>query len=1133
MGKVFFDKTILVRFLRQAAFVLGLPYMWFLLAAFSSSLPMSYSYRRLDLKDGLSQSSVLSILQDKSGFIWMGTSDGLNRYDGTKFLNFMAAYGSSKTIKGGPIFAMAEDNNGLIYVGSYGEGLSVFDPVKATFTHFSSADTIAGRALPNDFVLCLKKHPDGSIWMGTRAGVSRIDPQTFRFTHFLAADKKFPAYSVIDLLFDAQGTVWAATYGGGLCRMKKDAGRFDQFENVLPEGDRYNNNIIQRIAQNPKGGLLLATDGGAFGFDTQSCKYERFMAIDGKVNTIFVDSRHNIWIGGQDRPLQVIDSNGKMVSGMASQSLREAMPETYIETIYEDRSGGIWFGMKSKGALILNLNRKPFAHLLSNDKSTLIPNNSVFAIETCDNKNIWFGTLNGIAKWDKLADKYTVYTSQNSNLPTTSIWGLWPQGNDSVWLGGSNGLHLFFPKTGKRKTFVHITGDANSLCNNEISSVVRDGKGYVWVGTTNGLSRYDDRLGKFKNYYQNDGSGLSFDAIWHIFVDSKQRLWVGTEKGLCLYDYASDRFKAYLSNPNNNSLVHNDITSVRESANGHLWISTRMGVCMYDETSDSFVRLGNGLLANEFSYSAFEDGQYLWVSTNKGIAKVDLNNKTAKYFTDDDGVQSKEFNPPAILLPDGYMLFGGINGVTGFYPSQIKVDTSTCPPLYFTRLVLDKDLIETGRENGDHDIRKQIEFATKVRLDYDEKLLSLGFSALEYCLPQNIRYFYRILPESQEWIPLKEQNYVTFLNLAPGKYEIQVRSTNADGVEVSNTKTLKLVVDPPFWRTWWFKILTGLVVALLVLAAIRYRFVKLHQNTLLLEAQVVDRTKRIETQKREIEIQRNIARHQRDKISTQRDELEALTYNLEEKVKERTSELEVAKNKAEESDKLKSAFLSNMSHEIRTPLNAIIGFSDLLMIQSFDTTEKSSFAEIIRTNGDHLLNLLNDIIDVSMIEAGQLKLHFKSVDVNELLQDVWLSFKNHRILKSKNGEVELVLRPLANPRALFTDSLRLKQVLYNLISNAIKFTERGEVVIEVVEKASVVRFRVSDSGIGIAPEHQARIFERFRKVEAGKRNLYGGFGLGLTISRNLIESLGGSIWVESVQGRGTTFYFTLPLVSKQ
>jgi signal transduction histidine kinase/ligand-binding sensor domain-containing protein len=1094
---------------------------------YSGNIPLNF--RNIDIKDGLSQNSVVSIWQDKLGFMWFGTLDGLNRFDGTKIVNFMPSDGAGNTILSGSIFALTEDKAGRMFIGTYGQGLSIFDPKVASFDNYTVGDTLRSSTLPNDFVLDMKTDNEGLVWVGTRAGVSSIDPETMAFTHYLSSEGRFPSYSAITLFLDKDGTKWVGTYGGGLARMAKDGNGFEQITNTLPDGDKYRNNIVQRIVEHPQGGLLLATHGGVFRFDTKSSTFSRFEGIDFSVTSLLVDSKHTIWIGSEERPIKYITPDGKHHAIEFSGIEDKQLPERYVETIFEDRQGNLWFGLKSKGVSVLNLNPKPFVHIFDNGSMGKLPGNDVFAIEMAENGNVWFGTMSGISKWDRDADKYTVFTPKNSNVPESPIWSICPQSPDSLWLGTSAGLHLYSPIKNKLKSYIHIEGDDNSLCDNGVLSIAKDAKGFLWIGTSNGLSRLDIKSGIFKSYFQNDGSGLPFDAIYHVFSDSRGRLWVGTEKGLCRFDGDKQRFNTYFASPLPNSLVNNDITSIRESRNGAIWVSTRMGVCKYNDETDDFTRLGADILRNDFTYSAFEEGEYLWVSTNKGIARVGLVNNSIRFFDDDDGVQSKEFNPPGIVLPDGLIVMGGINGASAFYSTQLGEDDKTVPQLYFTRIILDRDLIEVGKDVGNHRVYKQVEFASRLVLEPDEKSLSIGFSTLEFLLPNRINYFYRILPISENWVPLQNQNYVTFLNLAPGKYTLQVRSTNADGLEVPNTKSLLIVVKPPYWRTWWFLLLAALLVVALVLVVIRYRFVRLHRNTLQLEAQVMDRTKRIETQKRELEIQRNIARHQRDKIAAQRDELEALTYNLEEKVKARTIELELAKDKAEGADKLKSAFLSNMSHEIRTPLNAIIGFSELLLHQSFEVDEKESFAEIIKTNGDHLLNLLNDIIDVSMIEAGQLTLHEKVVDVNELLQDVWLSFKNHRILLAKNGEVDLFLNLLSQPVVICTDPLRLKQVLYNLISNAIKFTSKGQVVVEATMGNESVRFSVSDSGIGIAPEHQSRIFERFRKVEAGKRNLYGGFGLGLTISRNLVESLGGRIWVESIQNEGTTFYFTLPL----
>ncbi|MFT3738110.1 MAG: two-component regulator propeller domain-containing protein [Breznakibacter sp.] len=909
-----------------------------------ASIP--HTFRNLNIKDGLSQSSALSIHQDKSGFIWIGTYDGLNRYDGRYFIKFMPSPNSNRAIMGGTIYAIAEDDDGLLYFGTYGQGLSVFDPKTALFEHYRAphevpqqglaGDSILRGTIPSSYINAMRKDANGHIWIATRAGISVYNPKTKSFTHYLSSNKCFPPYSANDILFDENQQVWVGTNGGGLCRFDAPTGKFIQlFNNDAPE-DKHKINNIRRLSLHPQGGILVGTQGGVFRYNPDSNSYHLFANIKHSITTVFVDSLKNIWIGSMDKPLMVIAPDQSVCTVEKNILNPKSFPDAYVETIYQDHKGDLWFGLKTNGIAVANMSRKPFAHLFHDGTGNCIPGNEVYAIDMDPEGNIWFGTMSGIARWNRAANKYQTFTPYNSKIPSLQIWNLQCQGNDSLWLASSEGLHLFLHKKGIVRSFYHIEGDSSSLCSNTILNIEIDHKGQLWVGTSKGLSRYDNQTGKFRNYFRNDNNSLIFNVIWHVLSDSKKRLWIATEDGLNLYDPENDTFKSYRLDPKNNkSLINNDVTSIRESHNGALWIATRAGVCRYNEASDSFERISAPEFSNVFSYSAYEVDGNLWVSTNKGLAKIELASQTVNFFSEDDGIQGNEFNPPALLLPDGYLMFGGINGVTAFYPNQIKIDKTYAPPLYFTKLNIDYDLIETGKEVPNHKIFKQIEFARRLVLDYDEKLLSLGFTALEYTLPQKISYYYRILPESKEWVPLKNQNYVTFVNLQPGHYEIQVRSTNSDGVEVENTRSLELFIKPPVWRTWWFISIGTVLSTFFVVVFIRFRFVKLKQNNLVLESQVLERTKKIEVQKRQIEIQRNIANHQRDKIAQQRDELELLMLNLEEKVKERTKELELAKTKAEESDRLKSAFLSNMSHEIRTPLNAIIGFSEAVAAPGF------------------------------------------------------------------------------------------------------------------------------------------------------------------------------------------------------
>lgn len=1114
--------------------------IWFLIQ-FTKSEELDYynmSFRGLSIENGLTQNTVISIFQDRAGFIWMGTHDGLNRYDGRRIINYQPANNSPKTIAGSTVYGIAEDDDGLIYIGTYGGGLSVLNPRLSVFTHYQKDTTKGSNWIPSDLILKLVKHPDGNILMGTRDGLSVFNPKTKEFRNYVLKDSTATdvrKLSVLDIHIDSEKSVWVATNGGGLFRMTDDKMRFERFQNRSVPAEMYLNNIITSISAYSNNTLLVSTYGGVYQYNKITHAFSRFMEIDYPVQTVFVDSRKNVWLGSEDKELAVVVDNRILHKIIADPFENKSIPEHFVQAFYEDRQGGLWFGLKTRGVVVADLYRKPFTHLYHHNKVNSIAGNEVYGLAEDPDGYVWISSLNGLTRWDRRNNTFKNFTTKNSGIPSDRIMNILSGGPDSLWIGfQAHGLCLFNPSSGRFKRYVYKDGDSTSLPSNEVFAIEKDHLGRIWVGTYRGVARLDKDLKRFHSYplEQISGNDYAYDAVFALKSDSKGRLWVGTENGLSQFLVEKNAFKTYVYDSTNvRSISNNSIIAVTEDREKNIWITTSLGLSRYDEKNDDFERINFGWFNQVFTYVALRHKNDLWVSTNRGLVKINPWKKTTRLYDVTDGIQSNEFNPAGIVTRDGYFMFAGINGVTGFYPDSLNVESSHVPPLYFTDLKINGDVVDRSERSIKlgHEIRKSIEYASRITLFPNERIISVDFTTLEYFSPEKIKYFYRMLPNSTEWIPLENQNYVTFINLNPGKYTLEIRSTNADQVEVNNLRSLEIIVLPFWYQMLWFKFVIALIAAFLILLAVRWRFIRLRKDKIRLERIVLERTKKVEIQKRELEIQRNIARHQRDTIAEQRDELEHFNQKLEQKVKERTHELEIAKLKAEDADKLKSAFLSNMSHEIRTPMNAIIGFSELLLDQSFDESEKKSFAELIRSNGDHLLNLLNDIIDVSMIEAGQMKFSKSKVILSDLVQEVYLNFKNNRTLKLQKREVDFELHAMPHVVTLNTDSVRVKQVLYNLISNAIKFTERGSIEIGFIKADKFVEVYVRDTGIGIEPENQKRIFERFRKVEKDKKNLYGGNGLGLTISRNLIEQLGGTMRVESVYKSGSTFYFTLPL----
>jgi signal transduction histidine kinase len=386
------------------------------------------------------------------------------------------------------------------------------------------------------------------------------------------------------------------------------------------------------------------------------------------------------------------------------------------------------------------------------------------------------------------------------------------------------------------------------------------------------------------------------------------------------------------------------------------------------------------------------------------------------------------------------------------------------------------------------------------------------------------------------WNMIGHRNHVTFTNLKPQTYNLHVKAANNDGVWNDTPVSLKIVVTPPYYATWWFKTLIVLIVlgGMYLVFALRVKLLKNKQRTLALEVEKRTRELReanvlLEERNEEVVTQKELLEHQNEEINSINVELTMHRNHLEKQVDIRTAELQKAKNKAEESDRLKTAFLANMSHEIRTPMNAIIGFSSLLTSSNVQTDEKKYFYSQIQRNSEALLVLIDDIIDLSFIESEQLKLKYSNVDLDKIFRDLAGTFKQELTRLNKQKKLVLELNVPKNQIILKTDSYRLKQVLLNLVGNAVKYTDKGFVTFGYEVNHDTVLFSVKDTGIGIPGDQLKRIFNRFEKIEYGSERLYRGTGLGLAISKQLVNLLGGELGVKSEQGKGSEFYFSLPI----
>ena len=1121
--------------MRKIKLILTLLFVWNIVLYSQVSM---YDFKIISPRKGLSQSTVYSIFQDSKGFLWFGTNDGLNRYDGKNMVLLTYKDGNKRKILKGSVRGLDESADQKLFIANYGVGLNVYNLNNDEFKTYHSNDSV-DNSLSSDFVNSVLCVDEKTVWISTDKGVSKFNPlaETFRnYTLPVLRSENSAMQGAFSLFEDENHNLWIGSQGRGLFKFVAEEERFVPFVNKTKGGDFIRKNFISGIVSFKDGLFLVATKAGLFLFDPQTGVFFKYKLDDIELYKIAKDQFGGFWITSRLQGLYHIDKNEKLEQFNNNPYDLMSFPDYQLLSIYKDHMQNVWVGTQTHGVVQINLERKPFVNLYHVPNKPSISDNSVFALDEDEKGDVWIGTTRGLTIWNRENNSFKPVRLKlpgNKMVYDISVWSLFFDKRNVVWIGTNSGLIKYDRKTGRQTNYYAKTNkkiNSHVLLNNDIICMEKDKKNSMWIATPGGVNRLNLKNNSIKHYTPDTSdNSLSHSMVWDILCDSKGRLWFCTENGLDIFDYKTDNFskiKFSKDDFNPGNTLSNSTVSILESAEGDMWVTTRSGIFILDPDNKEikgFVKSG-GKMMKEQVYNILEADSSFWASTNKGLIKIDK----ASYgidsrYTVDDGLLSNEYNAgSAKKLRDGYFLFGGINGATAFYPGKIH-RSKYCPPVYYTGISLfGKDV---SPENPEVWIRaefvKNLTSASRIIFTPDEKMFSLKFTALDYVYPDNVSYFYRILPVSEKWIALGKRNFVSFINLNSGNYTLEVKSTNGDGFLCNNVRSIELVILPPFWKKWWVLLSGSILLGLLIFMIVRFRVLRLRREKKKLEEIVDVRTK-------EIQQQRNIANKQRDEIARQKEKLQDFASELEDKVRERTKELEHAKLKAEESDRLKSAFLSNMSHEIRTPMNAIIGFSELLLTTGFDESEREIFAKMVKSNGDALLSLLNDIIDISMIESGQLKLNFTDVDVCNLVNETFLIFKKSKLLSDKK-DVKLKLSAEVNKKIIInTDSNRLRQIINNLLNNALKFTDKGVVELGCREENDKILFYVKDTGIGISEDFRDKIFERFYKHEKDKNSIYGGNGLGLTITRNLVEALKGKIWVESVEGKGTTFFFTFP-----
>jgi len=1162
-------------------------------------------FRKLSTDNILPSNIIAGIVQDKNGFIWIGTSNGLARYDGVKTKLFQNIQSDSTSLPCNLIKDIRITSKGIIWLGT-ATGIIKFDPTQEKFTDLHKQPEFLklrgyypvlylddkGRLCCWDMYsksfIVIDTHTDSLLavfnektigkqnWVTGEKRLYFVDGDNFWIdanrSQLLVINLKnnkittrnisnkvkqsFITAGNFNVLYkDKKGNIYCARNGLYILSFNKK-NTFD-FEIIdLHNGKNTAHEAefqISSISEDKEGMIWLSiVDQGLRKYNpetkeiiTYNTKSVNYQGISSNDAYFLTDTHGNLWILENNGILKLYNYKTKEFTEFKHEPSNPTSISADIFTqvqlgsanMFMDVSGNYWLPTAGTGLVTFSLKKIKFPVIksLPNHPNSL-SGNGIWGIYE-DNKGLlWVGVKNsGLNIVDLKTGLVFKYLSNSnpefskSNLITSFYQVL----DNEYWLGSIPlKRFLFNSKTHALQLlnqFKQDNNDLTSLLGWVTTNIFKDSKGDIWISTFDGLNLYqkpdkNNPFGSFKHYLKGDknATAIANDQIWHTMEDSKGRLWISTGDGLSCMNAERTRTTNYFHNPQTQlSLTSSNVKYTMQDTKGRIWIATEGGgLTRFVENENRFVdyNKSTGFPSNNI-YAIFEDHSgNLWMSSTDGIIRFTPETNQTYTFTAEDGVQSKQFMAGAFFQNPvtGKIYFGGDNGINHFNPDSIKLSTFV-PNIVFESLKILNHEIDVKKEyNGNVFLSRALSNTDKLILSYKENVFSIEFAALDYTAANTIRYRYMLESANENWIETDADNKtLNYTNLAPGSYKLKVRSTNADGVWCDNTKTLIIIVTPPWWESWWFRSIMIILISTGIIAFLRFRINFLKNRNIELEENVRKRTAELQNANALLE-------EKNEKINNQNQEIKV---NQTEIIKQ-AEHLHLV-------DQQKLQFLTNISHEFRTPLTLILGPTEKLIDQenNLPAPEKVSLYKMIQRNSFRLLRLVNQVLDISKVESGEMKLQITKGDLMKHIKPICDSFS----FVSERKSVTFNFSGNTDSIIAYFDADKVEKIIYNLLSNAYKFTNTGGQIDVKVEarfngqsaaEASEVVISIKDNGIGIPEDQIKHIFDRFYQV---KSKVVKGTGIGLALTRDLIELHKGSIEVNSVLNQSTCFTVILPL----
>jgi len=1056
-----------------------------------------YHFTNYSINEGLSQSVVNCIFQDSKGYIWIGTQNGLNRFDGETFMGMSYNPSDSSSISNNWIYALTEDAQGNIWVGtkagmnkyltnqkifkriayktnfpyditqfSYDvirlkNGnilintppiISVYDPEKNAVAHFQNKSAYDGAV--KDVKIPLFEDNEGLVWIGSTKGLSAFSLNTKKFNYYTFIDQNGQLQNEVNitaLYKDKKGMLWAGTTDG-LFKFNRGSGNFREAQFPTPGGGifSFNNTCIRAIIDDKNGNLIIGTEGKGLyvlalyskspGF-VQNFTTENSEISHDIVQSLLIDNSENLWIG----TLQGISKTDlkKKTFKLYRSSNTPNSPDllgNVIAALYKDEDGIIWIGNWGQGLNKLNRNTNVVEHFSTRQPGNhYISNDFIHVIFEDNDHNIWLGTRNGIVIYDKPANKFVPYYTyfKNPELPefnNVRISMIIQDRYSNYWIGTQNGLYKINHKKTTIEEFKKELDPSHQLSANLVYCLLEDTEGLVWIATVNGLDVYNPVTKKIKHFSKQE-KGLSDNFIISLCEDRKGNIWIGTSAYVNVFHKKDSSFTHYSQE---HGLPNNRIFEIIKDKKNKLWLATGKGLCRFDEEKNTF-----------------------------------------HTFTLEDGLQSLEFNlRSAYVCKDGEILVGGMNGFNSFFPDSIYKNPYI-PNLVFTSFFITKG---TSKEYIN------LEQSPAVVLPHYVYSFTIEFAALEYTNPGKNNYAYKMEGISDEWVYIGNRKFVTFSALPPGEYVFKVRGSNNDELWNDKEISINITILPPWWKSIYALILYLILILLAIFFYVKLRVRKLKHDKKILEQKVSERTQQINEQ----------------------------------------SQLILSKNEElNELNRTKDKFFSIIGHDLRNPFGNIMGVAEIMLSQNkeLDPEKADGYLKNIYNASKHAYDLLENLLAWARVQTN-------SMPFNPEVFDATMKIQNEiDFLEPESSKKQLKINILTKKETLiYADINMFSTIIRNLLANAIKFTHPdGTISISIHKKEHVHEITVKDNGVGISEENMQKIFRIDSKHTTLGTNNEKGTGLGLILCKDFIEKHNGKIWVESKVGEGSQFIFTLPV----